>query len=57
MSSPGMANQMGNPLQQNTNINNGNPTLRVAGLMIAFFGVLLMFSAIILFVMQQTGAL
>jgi hypothetical protein len=57
MSSPGMANQMGNPLQQNTNMNNGNPTLRVAGLMIAFFGVLLMFSAIILFIMQQTGAL
>ena len=57
MSSPSMANQMGHPLQQNTNASNGNPTLRIAGLIIAFFGVLLIVSAVILFAIQQSGTL
>jgi hypothetical protein len=59
MSSPGMTNQMGYPPQQNTNTNtsSGNPTLRVAGLIIILLGVLLILSAIILFVMQQSGAI
>jgi hypothetical protein len=57
MSSPGMANQTRHSLQQNTNASNGNPTLRVAGLIIAFFGVLLIISAVILFVIQQSGTL
>jgi hypothetical protein len=52
-----MANQMGHPLQQNTNASNGNPTLRIAGLIIAFFGVLLIVSAVILFAIQQSGTL
>jgi hypothetical protein len=52
-----MAGQMGNTLQQNTSTNNGNPTLRIAGLIVALFGVLLMLSAVILFVMQQNGTI
>jgi hypothetical protein len=57
MSAPGMTNQMGYPPQQNTGTSNGNPTLRVAGLMIVLFGILLMLSAVILFVMQQSGTI
>lgn len=53
----GMAGQMGNTLQQNTSTNNGNPTLRIAGLIITFFGVLLMLSAVILFVLQHSGTI
>jgi len=46
-------NQMGYaPQQQNTSTNNGNPTLRIAGLLIALFGVLLLLSAVILFIVQ-----
>ncbi len=53
MPSPGMTNQMGYaPQQQNTSSNNGNPTLRIAGLLIALFGVLLLLSAVILFIVQ-----
>jgi hypothetical protein len=50
--SPGMTNQMGYAQQQNTSTNNGNPTLRIAGLLIALFGVLLILSAVILFIVQ-----
>ena len=46
----GMAGQI-----QNTSA--GNPTLRIAGLIIALFGVLLMLSAVILFVIQQSGTI
>lgn len=53
----GMPSQIGNTLQQNASTNNGNPTLRVAGLLIALFGLLLMLSAIILIIMQQSGTL
>jgi hypothetical protein len=53
----GLPGQIGNALQQNTNTNNGNPTLRMAGLLIALFGLLLMLSAIILIVMQQSGTI
>lgn len=56
-SSPGITNQMGYPVQQNTGTSNGNPTLRVAGLVIALFGIVLMLSAVILFIMQQSGTL
>jgi hypothetical protein len=51
---PGIANQMGYPPQQNTSTSNGNPTLRIAGLIIILFGVLLMLSAFILFVIQHS---
>jgi hypothetical protein len=57
MPSPSMTSQMGYAPQQNTGAGSGNPTLRVAGLIIALFGVLLMLSAVILFVMQQNGTL
>ena len=49
---PGMTNQMGYAPQQNTSASNGNPTLRTAGLIIALFGVLLILSAVVLFVVQ-----
>jgi len=52
MPSPGMTNQMGYAPQQNTSTSNGNPTLRIAGLIIALFGVLLILSAVILFIVQ-----
>jgi hypothetical protein len=49
----GMASQIGYGLQQqNTNSTNGNPTMRIAGLIIALFGVLLILSAVILFLIQ-----
>lgn len=57
MSSPGITNQTGYPPQQNTSTSSGNPTLRIAGLIIALFGVLLILSSVILFVMQQSGAI
>jgi hypothetical protein len=57
MSSPGMTNQMGYPAQQNTNTSNGNPTLRVAGLIVALFGIILILSAVILLILQQSGTL
>ena len=48
-----MASQIGYGLQQqNTNSTNGNPTMRIAGLIIALFGVLLILSAVILFLIQ-----
>jgi hypothetical protein len=52
----GMAGPMSNTLQQNTSTND-NPTLRIAGLIITLFGVLLMLGAVILFVMQQSGTI
>ena len=57
MPSPGMTNQMGYGPQQNTSTSNANQTLRAAGLIIALFGVLLILSAVILFVMQQNGTI
>jgi hypothetical protein len=42
----------GGPQQQNTSATNGNPTMRIAGLIIACFGVLLILSAVILFLIQ-----
>lgn len=53
----GIPGQMGNTGQQNVSTSNGNPTLRVSGLIIALFGLLLMLSAVILFVMHQSGTL
>jgi hypothetical protein len=57
MPSPGMSSQMGYAPQQNTSTSNANQTLRVAGLIITLFGVLLILSAVILFVMQQSGTI
>ena len=59
MPSPGMTSQMGYGPQQNTSTStsNANQTLRVAGLIIILFGVLLILSAVILFVMQQSGTI
>src|SRR5260370_26657053 len=52
MPSPGMTNQMGYAPQQHTSTSSSTPTLRISGLIIALFGVLLILSAVILFIVQ-----
>jgi hypothetical protein len=54
MYAPGMTSQMGYPPQ---NISQGNPALRISGLIITIFGIVMMLSAVILFILQQNGIL
>ncbi len=55
MPSPAMASQIGYAAPHA--LTTGNPTLRVTGLVIALFGVLLILSAVVLFAMQHNGVI
>jgi hypothetical protein len=50
---PAQGTQMAYPLEQGSS--SGNPTLRVAGMITIVFGLLLILSSIVLFVVQHNG--